>query len=507
MKSEQECIISVEIGTNAVRIVAFNFLGKELASMKGAYPTFHTQADFSEQDPEQIFITMLYVLKNLLTEHVHTKGLAVSRLVFSSSMHSLLSVDKHGSPIGNAITWADNRGKQEAMELKESKIGKKIYDSTGTPIHPMSPLVKISWTRHHAKDRFDQASKFLSLKSYIIFQLTGDYVIDYSLASAMGLLNIHTLEWDDNALGYAGISANKLASLVPVFHSNFKIKKEYQKLLGLGSRTKIITGSSDGCLATLGSGVLGNNKAIISIEDSGAVRMEGKKVIKDPKQRFFNYILTEGHYVSGGPTNNGNLVFEWFAKQFGNFNRPYDMDMTMENLLHEAARVQAGSNGLLFLPYLLGERAPIWNPSARGVYFGINIKHEKQHMLRATLEGILYQIYYIGKTLQEHKKFDSLVVHGSFATIPFITQIIADMFNMNVSSKTSSDRLAFGSFLLAATELGIYKNLEESVQAVQLPDEFTPRKSEHETYMKFFPLFERLSTKLQDEFIEISNLQ
>jgi gluconokinase len=128
-------------------------------------------------------------------------------------------------------------------------------------------------------------------------------------------------------------------------------------------------------------------------------------------------------------------------------------------------------------------------------------------MLRATLEGIIYQIYYIGKTLQEHKKFDSLVVHGSFATIPFITQIIADMFNMNVSSKTNSDRLAFGSYLLAATELGIYKNLEESVQAVHLPDQFTPRKNEHESYMNFFPIFERLSTKLHDEFLEISNLQ
>ena len=204
-----ECIITVELGTNAVRVVAFDLNGNAIGSMKGVYPTFHIEPDYSEQDPEQIFITMLYVLKNLLCEEIHPKNYTVISICFSASMHSVLAIDKHGVPLGNVITWADNRAKKEAQELKSSALGKLFYDATGTPIHPMSPLVKITWLNRHDPERFKRTYKFLSLKSYIIQQLTNGYVLDYSLASATGLMNIHTISWETNALDHAGITAEK----------------------------------------------------------------------------------------------------------------------------------------------------------------------------------------------------------------------------------------------------------------------------------------------------------
>src|SRR4051812_47979016 len=217
MRNKQSCIITIEIGTNEVRVVAFDLKGSTLASMKGSYPTFHTQPDYSEQDPEQVFITMLYVLKNLLNDHIHPNKINVASICFSASMHSVLAIDKNGVPLGNAITWADNRGKKEAQALKNSPLGKAIYNATGTPIHPMSPLVKIAWMKNHDKERFRQTWKFLSIKSYIIQQLADGYVIDYSLASATGLLNIHKKSWEPDSLKYAGITADKLPELVPVF--------------------------------------------------------------------------------------------------------------------------------------------------------------------------------------------------------------------------------------------------------------------------------------------------
>ena len=199
-------IITIELGTNAVRVFAFDLKGNVIGSSKGYCPTFHTEPDHSEQDPEQIFITMLYVLKNLLNEKIHPKKYKVASICFSSSMHSVLAVDKNGNPIGNAITWADNRANKEAQELKKSVTGKNIYNATGTPLHPMSPLTKIAWIKNSDKDRFRQASKFLSIKSYIIQQLTGECLMDYSIASATGLLNIHTIKWEANALKFAGIT-------------------------------------------------------------------------------------------------------------------------------------------------------------------------------------------------------------------------------------------------------------------------------------------------------------
>ncbi|MFL5746871.1 MAG: gluconokinase [Niastella sp.] len=502
-----KCIITIELGTNGVRVFAFNLSGRVIGSMKGYFPTFHTEPDHSEQDPEQIFITTLYVLKNLLNEFIHPKKYTVACICFSASMHSVLAVDKNGNPLGNAITWADNRAKKEAQELRYSPLGKSLYAATGTPIHPMSPLVKIAWMKNRDKERFRQASKFLSIKSYIIHQLTGEYKMDYSIASATGLLNIHTVTWEADALQYAGITAARLPEVAPVFASAGKLKKAYQQSLRLPSETKILLGSSDGCLATLGDGVKGIGKATITIEDSGAVRVMGPTVLKDEQMRFFNYLLTDDCYVSGGPTNNGGNIFEWFSRQFGDFTNPFDMENSLQQLIEEASKVPHGSDGLLFLPYLLGERAPIWNANARGMYFGLNIKHERKHFIRATIEGILYEIYSIGKTLGEQRNIKSLSVNGSFGAIPFCTQMIADMFNKPVRVRQQYHSVSFGAFLLSATEMGIYKSLDEAAQTVELPDIYKPNKQRHAVYADYFSIYEKLSVKLAEEFEAISDLQ
>jgi len=502
-----DCVITIELGTNAVRIFAFEMNGNIIGFMKGSYPTFHNEPDSSEQDPEQIFITMLYVLKNLLTEKIHPKKYNVVNICFSASMHSVLAIDDRGVPIGNAITWADNRGKSEATELRNSPNGNRLHDITGTPIHPMSPLIKITWIKNHDQERFKNTYKFLSIKSYIIQQLTGEYFIDYSLASATGLLNIRTIKWESDALAYAGITENQLPQLAPIFHSPGKLRREYQKSLRLPSSTKITLGSSDGCMAALGAGVWGEGKATITVEDSGAVRVISKEVLNDDKHRFFNYILSENCFVSGGPTNNGGVVFEWFATKFGEFKTPYDTESMINNLIHEASNVAVGSDGLLFLPYLLGERAPIWNANARGCYFGLNINHERKHFIRATIEGILYEIYSIGKTLEEHRTIKQLSVNGSFASIPFCTQLIADIFNKPVAISKNPNATSFGSFLVSATDFGKYKSLDEAAQTVELGDAFMPNQSNHQTHSSHFKVFERLSSSLAHEFEAIANLQ
>jgi gluconokinase len=502
-----KCIITIELGTNAVRIFAFDLNGIVIGSMKGFYPTFHSQPDYSEQDPEQIFITMLYVLKNLLNEKIHPKKYKVASICFSSSMHSMLAVDRHGVPLSNAFTWADNRAKNEAKEIRGSALADAIYDSTGTPLHPMSPMLKIAWMKKNDAATFKQAGKFLSIKSYVIYQLTGEYLIDYSLACATGMLNIHKIAWEKQALDFAGITPDKLPQLVPVFASAGTLKKAYQNSLGLKEEIKILVGSSDGCMATLGAGIWNSDKATITIEDSSAVRVVGNKMLHDEKKRVFNYLITEDCFVSGGPSNSGGGIFEWFAKQFGDFTTAYDIESCMNNLLQEATKVATGSEGILFLPYLLGERAPIWNPDARAMYFGINIKHERQHFIRATIEGILYEIYSIGKMLNEHRNISSLSVNGSFATIPFCAQIISDMFNKPVDVTKNANSVSIGAFLLAATDMGIFKSLDEAASQIEVGERYSPAENNHKIYMKYFEIFESLTNKLGDEFEKIAALQ
>ena len=502
-----DCILTIDINTSAVKIHAFDMNGRVICWKKGSYPTFHPQPDYSEQDPEQIFITTLYILKNLLNEHIHPKKYKVKAICFSSSMHSVLPVDKSGNPLGNAIIWADNRGAKEAELLKKLPQNESIYHATGTPIHPMSPLIKITWLKNNDQERFVQTYKFISVKEYVTKQLTGEYVIDHSIASSTGLFDIHKLNWHQESLDFAGISADRLSEPVSVFNDDLILKKEYCVTLGLSQKTKLIIGSSDGCLATLGAGIIGEGKATITIGSSGAVRVAGRQVLCDEKQRFFNYLLTDGYYISGGPTNNGGVVFEWFARQFGDFSEGLEFEDVLNDLFKIAAQVKSGSEGLLFLPYLLGERAPLWNANARGMYFGLNINHEQKHFVRATLEGILFEMYSIGKILETHRNFEDIYINGAYASLPLWTQILADMFGKTVHINDNHDSVAMGAALLAFTKLGVYSNLEEASATVKSIETYEPNLKNHDNYMKYFKIFERLSHKLSEDFEEIVLLQ
>ena len=170
-------------------------------------------------------------------------------------------------------------------------------------------------------------------------------------------------------------------------------------------------------------------------------------------------------------------VFEWYAKQFGDFKKPFDLEDCMENLINDARKVPAGSEGLIFLPYLQGERAPIWNANARGVYFGLNIKHEQQHFIRATIEGILYAIYSIGKTLEEHRTIKSLSVQRQLCFLSFLDTDDGRYFQQAGSYQTKFGQCCLGGFLVSATEMGIYKNLDEAAQTVELLETYTPQNN------------------------------
>ncbi len=502
-----DCLITIDINTSAVKIHAFDMNGGLLCAKKGSYPTFHPQPDYSEQDPEQIFITTLFILKNLLNEHIHPNHYQVKAICFSAAMHSVLAVDKKGNPLGNAIIWADNRGVKEAELLKTSEWADSLFQATGTPLHPMSPLAKVAWIKHTDPERFAKTDKFISLKEYVIKQLTGEYLIDYSMASSTGLFDIHTLTWYQPALSFAGISPEHLSTPVSVFYDGCSLKKEYCFSLGLSSSTKLVIGASDGCLATLGAGIIGSNNATITIGSSGAVRVAGHQVLYDADTYFFNYLLAEGYYVSGGPSNNGGVVFEWFARQFGDFSGGLDFEEVVQDLLKEASQVSVGANGLLFLPYLLGERAPIWNANARGMFFGLNINHQHKHFVRATIEGILFEIYSIGKTLESHRNFDSIYLNGSYASLPLLAQILADMFGKTLYLNNHKDSVALGTALLCLTQLGIFSSLEEASATVQSQESYLPNSQNHATYAKYFTIFEQLSTKLNNEFEAIVALQ
>jgi gluconokinase len=503
-------IIGVDIGTTSTKAIAFNLEGDMISRKNIGYPLLNSEPTYSEQDPEEIFQAVLNSIKGVVEESSKL-GHVLQGIGFSSAMHSVIAVDKDGKPLTNCIIWADLRSKEYAEKIKCSDEGHEVYMRTGTPIHPMSPLCKLAWMKDNIKDIFEKAHKFISIKEYVFYKLFGQYVVDYSIASATGLFDIYDLKWNSQALKLAGVTEERLSTPVPTTHIVKGMNREYADHMEIDINTPFIVGASDGCLANLGINAIKPGDAAVTIGTSGAVRVISDKPQNDYKERIFSYILTENHYVLGGPVNNGGIVLRWFRDNFSPLEKqeahekgvdPYDL------LMEKAADIQPGAEGLLFLPYLLGERAPNWDANSKGVFFGINIKHSREHFLRALLEGIIYGLYSVGKALEETTgKIDTIYATGGFARSELWVQILADVFNKKVKIAESYESSCLGAAVLTMKALGIISRIEEVEKLVPISRTFEPNIKNHNIYMKNFEIFERLYGRLKDEFINITNLQ
>ncbi|MDX5436014.1 MAG: gluconokinase [Pontibacter sp.] len=507
---KQQAIIGIDIGTTSTKAVAFNMQARPLCRFAVEYPIINTKPAFAEQDPALVFDAVLTSLKTVV--QLLTEGdfelLGVS---FSSAMHSLIAMNAEGLPLTNCIIWADARSIKQATNLKESIIGRSIYLYTGTPLHPMSPLPKICWLREEDPDLFKKVSKFIGIKEYVFFRLFGEYKIDYSLASATGLFNIFDLDWHPDALEIAGVTPAHLSDPVPTSYTFRNMNKEFAARIGVAPELAFVIGASDGCLANLGSDAVCEGDAVVTIGTSGAIRVTANQPATDLKERIFSYVLTPQKYVLGGAVNNGGIVLQWFRDNFyeaeSGVAAKTDEDI-FELLNTEAASVRPGSEGLIFLPYLLGERSPHWNAAARACFFGVHYTHRRPHFLRALMEGIIFGIYSVGEALEQTMgPVKVIYANGGFTHSSLWVQVLADVFNVEVRLTNTAEGSALGAAILGMCVLGKLEKLEDASQLLTVEKTITPDPETHELYMQSYDLFKALYPKLEDSFIRLAQLR
>ena len=503
-------LIGLDIGTSSTKAIAFDLKGNVISKCNIGYPILNPKPSFSEQCPEEMFEAVINSIKCVVNENAN-KGNELLGVSFSAAMHGIIAVNENGDKLTDCIIWADTRSTKYSESIKNSKIGHEIYMKTGTPIHPMSPLCKLAWMRENMKEVFKNTSKFISIKEYVFFKLFGKYVVDYSIASATGLFDIYELNWNKNSLEVAGISEGKLSLPVSTTQIFKGMDKKYADLMGIDIETAFVIGGSDGCLANLGANAVKPGDAAVTIGTSGAIRIIADKPKNDESERIFSYILNEDHFVLGGPVNNGGIIFRWFRDNFSALELEQSEAIgvdTYELLTKEASKVPAGANGLIFLPYLLGERAPHWDANSKGVFFGINITHKREHFLRALLEGVIFGVYSVGKALEETTgNIDTIYATGGFVRSELWVQMLADVFNKKVVIAESYESSCLGAVVLGMKAIGIIDNIEEVEKLVPISRTFKPDIKNHEVYMKTFEIYERLYVKLKDEFVSIGLLQ
>lgn len=464
-------IIGCDIGTTNVKSVAFDTVsGEILASHSESYEMNHPQPDWSEQDPEEIFQAAGKTLKTVISE-CKAEGDPVG-ISFSAAMHGVLALDKDGKQLTNLIIWADNRSADVATKLRASQVGKKIYNNNGTPIHAMTPVCKLLWMKKNEPELYRKTARFVGVKEYIVYRLTGEFLVDYSIASATGMFNIRELQWDAYTLKKLGLKVEKLPKAVSPYHI---VKLPKSNAAGLPEGIPLIMGASDGCLANLGSGAIRTGSMAVTIGTSAAVRICSGKPYSDPLMQTFCYVLDEKTYIVGGPSNNGAVIFEWLMNTFF----PKE---EYEAVFKEAEGIKPGAEGLLFYPYLLGERAPLWSSSVRGGFSGLDITHTRAHFARAVMEGILLNLFGIGKVLMEMQEIDTIYANGGFARSATWVQMLSDVFGKAVKLNETVETGAVGAAMMGLKALGLAKNFSELTAFTQVGKEFDPEKKVHEQY-------------------------
>ncbi|HVI45929.1 MAG TPA: gluconokinase [Chitinophaga sp.] len=486
MSDQTTFIIGVDIGTGSAKTIGLGLNGSVIAGCQTAYETTHPAPGFSEQDPA----ILLAAVKNGIREVVAKAGQPPAAISFSCAMHSLIAMDAAGQPLTPAIIWADNRSDVIATTLRNTQQGKDIYHHTGTPVHAMSPLCKIRWLKQHLPEVFARAVMFAGIKEYILHHFFCRYVTDHSMASATGMFDIARKEWYPGALAFAGISTAHLPIPVPVTFVLTDLKPAIAAELGIPPETPFIVGGSDGCLAQLGSQALNPGHATLTIGTSGAMRMAGSQPLIDAEGRLFTYLLTDDVYITGGASNNGGVVLQWLVRDF--LQQPL---ANLPSLVDAALQTDAGR--LLCMPYLLGERAPVWNSQATAAFIGIQAGHTAAHFVRATLEGICFALLSIRKAMEETcGPVNEISVSGGFTSSRGWVQLLADIFGQPMHLRRQSDASVLGAIMLAAKALNLPLTVEADKEEGTI---FQPDLSKKDGYEKKFQQFISLY-KLLDQY-------
>ncbi|MCG0791021.1 gluconokinase [Lactiplantibacillus plantarum] len=499
-------LIGTDLGTTSTKSVLYDHQGHVIASANFGYPLYHDTVTTAEEDPQEIWQAVQ------ATIHQVSAGIDpedIEGIAFSSAMHSLILLDSQKQPLTRVITWADNRAAQDAAELKSQPLGDRLYHLTGTPIHPMSPLVKLHWLAHHSPELLAQTCHVVGIKEYLIYKMTGQLQMDYSMANATGLFNLYNFDWEPVALDYAHITRTQLPPLVDTDAVIDGLTPVAASTLGLAPTTKIIMGASDGALSNLGVGADEPGVAAITIGTSGAVRVMTKQPYLDPEGRLFCYYVAPHHWIVGGPINNGGQVFRWVRDELfttesqtarANQQDPYDQ------LTALAATVPVGAHGLLFHPYLSGERAPLWNADARGSLLGVTTTTTKADIARAVLEGIVMNLNTVLQLTAAAEPVHAIRATGGFARSSLWRQILTDVLGQPITIPASFESSCLAAAVIGLKALGNIDDLTAIHAMIGATETYQPNAANHQLYHQHQVVFDHVTAQLAPLYHEIATL-
>ncbi len=446
MTDSRDVILGLDVGTTAAKASLFSIDGAVRLTASREYPLLGSRPGWHVQEPAAIATGVLEAMREAVG---HLGGRRVLGVSVSSAMHGLLGLDAQGKPLTELITWADSRASTQAEQLNARATGPRLHYTSGTPTHPMSPLVKLLWFRENAPGLHAGAAHWLGLKDWILFVLTGRIATELSTASGSGMIDMDQRAWNPEAIEVTGVRLDQLPEILDTT-AVLKLSAAAASATGLPQGTPVVVGAGDGPLGNLGTGAMQPGKAGLSIGTSGALRM----VVRNPSvvSGLFCYALTRDIWVSGGAVSNGGMVQRWLTETFA----PGCTDAQACRL---AEAIPAGSDGLVMIPYLVSERASLWDSEIRGAFLHVRRPHTPAHFIRAGVEGVAFQLSTIMRRLRMIARVEEVRATGGVFRSPLWREVVAGVLNRPLIVTGAAEGSGLGAAILGAYALGIVDSL------------------------------------------------
>lgn len=501
-------LIAHDLGTSGNKATLFTTEGKLIKSITYSYKTHFFNGNWAEQNPLDWWKSVCETNKQLLKYIDKNK---VAGLAFSGQMMGCVCVDRNGQILRDAIIWADQRGVAEEKEIKNKIDEKEFYGIVGHKISASYSIEKLMWIRNNEPDIFKKIHKMLNPKDYIIYKLTGRFVTDYSDASSTNAFDIVNLKWSERILECASLDMNLFPTALPSTNIAGEVSNSIADECGLAPGTKIVIGAGDGVCAAVGAASVEENVAYNYLGSSSWVAYTSKKPVFDEHMRTFNWVhMIPGYYAPTGTMQAAGNSFSFMKNTIcdGLSIIAEKSESNVYELINaEISKSKIGSNGLIFLPYLLGERSPRWNPNARGAFIGLKMEHTKADMLRATVEGIMMNLDIILKIFQKESDIKIMNIIGGMAQGEPIRQILTDIYGIKVNKLNYlEEATSMGAAIAAGVGTGVLKDFNEIHKFIQIEEKIEPNIENNFKYETIKSIFENSYYALLEIYEQLAKL-
>ena len=488
-------ILAHDLGTSGDKATLFTTDGVLFASCVQSYPCKYSNGNWAEQEPDDWYAAVCRATRELTGKVDPADIVGVS---FSGHMMGAVLLDNHGTPLRSSIIWADQRATAEQRALAERVGDDRLYQIAGIRNNSTNSICKIMWVMAH-DGIADRISVAINCKDYIVYRLTGNIGTDYSDASGTGAMDIHSFEWSKEVLDAAGVPERMMPEMQNSTDLAGHVTVEAARETGLVAGTPIFRGMGDGAAATGGAGVIHEGEGYISLGTSGWIAYMDDKPLLDPEKRTWNQVgIVKGSVYPLGAMQAVGTSYNWMRDQLCAAERA-EADAAGRSIYGfingKIDQTPVGANGVMFLPYLMGERSPWWDASARGAFLGIRQETRREDMLRAVVEGVSMNLALIFRVFQQQRSFESLRVIGGGAQDPVWRQILADILNVRIEKlNLLEEGCSLGAAVVAGIGAGVFEDASAISRFVHVDGASEPNP---ERVAQYAPMIDRFADAFQ----------